>query len=247
MQKNVLLFAPLLLFFQSALAQFEVGVTGGYVNNYLHTSAGYRAFTQYHQRSGFMAGLVLQYHFNNWLAVQIEPSYIQKNYEQRRDHFFDGIYQINSNGYLQLPLMAHFSFGGEKLKGFVNTGGYAARWVTARVKGAMGNVFDNSPDIPPNQQPSGYFQYNLLYQYDQKYTFDSRRDRRMEWGLVAGGGVEYLLQESCRLFVEARYYYGLSDQQKNYMLDQVPRYNDTYVIQAGCLLNLGSLFGGYAE
>lgn len=237
MKKYLLLFTFFLLTL-SARAQFEIGVSGGYVNNYVHTSAGYRAFTEYRQYGGFTAGLVLQYRFNDWLAIQADPSYILKSYELRRDHFFAGIYQYNLNGYLQLPVMAHFSFGGEKWRGFVNAGGYGAYWISGRVQGAMDNVFSSAPDIPASQQTSDY------YRYDEKYTFDSRRDRRMEWGLVAGGGVEYLLKERFRLFVEARYYYGLTDQQKNYMIDQVPRYNDSYVLQAGCLFNLRRLFHG---
>lgn len=247
MKKQSLLFATFFLLTHAVRAQFEIGVSGGYVNNYVHTNAGYRAFTQYHQYSGFVAGLALQYRFNDWLAIQADPSYIRKGYELRRDHFFDGVYQYNLNGYLQLPLMAHFSFGGKKLRGFVNAGGYGAYWISGRVKGVMGNVLGSSPDTPDNEQASDYFLDNTAYHYDEKYAFDSRRDRRMEWGLVAGGGVEYQLHQRFRFFAEARYYYSLTDQQKNYMINQVPRYNDTYALQAGCLFNLRHLFHGDAK
>ncbi|WP_160716205.1 porin family protein [Chitinophaga solisilvae] len=251
MKRTLIVFATLLascsLLTQTTQAQFEVGISGGYTRNYLKTSAGYRSFTQYHEKSGFVAGLVLQYHFNDWLAIQADPSYIQKNYELRRDHFFEGIYQTSINSYIQLPLMAHFSFGGTKFKGFFNAGGYAAYWASGRVKGAMANVMDPGTGVPDNQQSYNYFQYNNAYRYDEKYSFDSRRDRRMEFGLVAGAGVEYLLHKKFRIFAEARYYYGLSDQQKNYMINQIPRYNDTYVLQAGCLVNFRQLFPAKAK
>lgn len=66
----------------------------------------------------------------------------------------------------------------------------------------------------------------------------------MEFGLLAGTGVEYWLQQKYRFFIEARYYYGLSDQQKNYMINQIPRYNDTYVIEASCMFNIRNIFHG---
>ncbi|HVI46903.1 MAG TPA: porin family protein [Chitinophaga sp.] len=225
-----------------AQGQFEVGITGGYNKNYVHTSAGARTFAKYDSRSGFVVGIPVRYTFNNWLAVQAEPSYIQKNYRYERSNFFDGIYQNNTNSYVQLPLMAHFSFGGDKLKGFFNAGGYGAYWVNGRIKGTMANIFDAGDPIPDDKPIDNYFQLNKPYNYNEKYAFDSRRDRRMEFGLLAGAGVEYLLSQRFRFFVEGRYYYSLTDQQKDYMVNQVPRYNDTYVIQAGCLFNLRKLF-----
>ncbi|NLU93756.1 porin family protein [Chitinophaga sp. Ak27] len=243
MKRSLFLVSTLLFLCASyAQAQFEIGVSGGYNKNYLHTSTGYRAYTKYDALSGFTVSIPLQYHFNNWLAVEADPGYIQKNYEQERDHFFAGIYQKNTNSYIQLPVMAHFSFGGDKLKGFMNLGGYGAYWASGRIKGAMANVFDEGPDIPDNQQTYDYFQYAKAYNYNEKYSFDSRRDSRIEFGLLAGAGVEYLLHQRYRIFVEGRYYYGLTDQQKNYMINQIPRYNDTYVIQAGCLFNLKNIF-----
>ncbi|MFC6102407.1 porin family protein [Olivibacter domesticus] len=223
-------------------AQLEVGISGGYNKNYLYTSTGYRAFTKYDAVSGFELGVPIQYHFNEWLAIQAEPSYIQKNYEQNRSHFFEGVYQKNTNSYIQLPLMAHFSFGGKQLRGFLNIGGYGAYWASGKVKGAVANVFDNGPEIPDDQDIDEYFQLNQPHHYNEKYTFDSRRDRRLELGLMAGIGIEYAILNKYRLFVEGRYYYSLSDQQKNYMINQIPRYNDTYGVRIGCLFNIKNIF-----
>nr|WP_084406942.1 porin family protein [Pedobacter panaciterrae] len=224
------------------LAQFEIGLSGGYNKNSLHTSAGYRSFTEYHARNGFELGIPVRYTVNEWLAVQAEPSYIQKNYELTRTHFFAGIYQKNINSYIQLPLLAHFSFGGSKLRGFLNLGGYGAYWASSRIKGVMANVFNNGPTIPDGQQVYNFLQLNQAYNYNEKYAFDNRRDRRMEFGLIGGTGIEYQLNGKYRFFVEGRYAYSLSDLQKNYMIDQIPRYNDTYIVQIGCLFNIRNIF-----
>lgn len=246
-RKQIILFLFLLVAAATARAQFEVGITGGYNKNYVHTSAGARAFTRYEPRSGFVVGIPVRYSISSWLAVQAEPSYIQKNYRFTRDRFYDGIYQNNTFNYIQLPLMAHFSFGDNKLKGFFNAGGYGAYWISGRIKGAMANVFDKGAEIPDDQQTFTYFQYNQIYRFNEQYTFDSRRDRRLELGLLAGAGIEYLLNERFRFFAEARYYYSLSDQQKDYMINQVPLYNNTYVLQAGCLFNLRRFFGHHVS
>jgi hypothetical protein len=223
-------------------AQLEIGLSGGYSKNYLTTSTEYRAFTQFTATSGFTAGVPIRYTLTDWLSIQAEPTYIQKNYTMVRSHFFDGIYQKTTNSYIQLPVMAHFSFGGDELRGFFNLGGYGAYWASSHIKGTAANVFDNGPDNPDDTQVGGILQFNHPYNYDEKYSFDSRRDRRIEFGLMAGAGIEYLLNDKYRFFVEGRYYRGLSDQQKNYMINQIPRYNDTYVIQAGCLFSIKDIF-----
>lgn len=241
MKKPIIMFALSLSLGVWALpskAQWSVGVEGGFNRNYLQTTTGYRAFTRYEDVNGFSVGIPVQYQVNSWLAVQAAPGLIQKNSRMERTVFFKGIEQDQKNSYIQLPLMAQFSFGGKKLRGFLNLGGYAAYWAGSRIKGTVANAFSNLPDVPENQQLRSYLDLNEPYHYSEKYEFDSRRDRRMEFGLLSGIGVSYLLQNRFNFFVEGRYYRSLQDQQKNYMINQVPRYNDTYVLQAGCLFRL---------
>lgn len=222
--------------------RLEIGIAGGYNKNYLHSSTGYRAFTTYEAESGFEIGLPILYHINDWFAMQIEPAYIQKNYQIKRTGFFEGIYQKNINNYIQLPIIAQFSFGGKQLRGFLNMGGYAGYWTSGRVKGSAPNVFDNRPEIADNEEIDHFLQVYQRYTYNEQYNFDSRRDRRIELGLLAGVGIQYLLQEKYRFFVEGRYYYGLTDLQKKYMTNQTPRYHDNYGIRIGCLFNLKNIF-----
>lgn len=237
--KKIILVVGLLSCERSAMAQLEAGITAGYVKNHIITSPGYRTFTRYQDRSSVTAGLVFRYRLNQWLAVEADPSYLQKRYELRRYNFFDGIHQINTNGYLLLPVMGHFSFGGEKLKGFVNMGGYGGWWMHGRIKGTMPNVFSEEPG---SDELPGLLVSDPPYDYNEKYAFDRRRDRRIEWGLLAGAGLEYRLQNRFVFFAEARYYYSLTDQQKKYMLNQVPQYLDAYVLQAGCLFRFQDIF-----
>src|SRR5947208_2300621 len=102
----------------SSSAQWSIGLEGGYTRNYLQTNNANRDFTNYSPRNGFSIGIPVQYDITNWFAVAADPSYIQKNYMQQRSTYYAGTYQTSTNTYLQLPLMAHFMFGSEKLHGF---------------------------------------------------------------------------------------------------------------------------------
>ena len=55
---------------------------------------------------------------------------------------------------------------------------------------------------------------------------------------MIGLGLKYQLTPHIQLLAEGRYYRGLTDLQKNYMLNQIHRYNDTFTLQLGCMFTL---------
>lgn len=89
--------------------------------------------------------------------------------------------------------------------------------------------------IPDGDNPSGIGDAVKLHSYDEKVSFDERRDNRFEGGALLGIGLQYQVLPYLQFFAEGRYYYSLTDMQKDYMIDQVPRYNNTLGIQAGIL------------
>jgi hypothetical protein len=107
--------------------------------------------------------------------------------------------------------------------------------VDSRIKGAALSIAEN-----PWDPEAIYYE-----SYDEKVPWDNRRDNRFEAGLLAGIGVQYAFPV-CTLYVEGRFNYSLTDLQKNYMLQKVPRINDTITIQAGLLFNadIFSIFTG---
>ncbi len=225
----------LLLSANAARAQLYAGLEAGWNRNETHTSTAYRTFTRYKPVNGFSIEMPVQYRFNNWLAIQTGISYIQKNYRLERTQFFDGIYEQYCNSYIQLSLMGRFFFGGQKLRGYFDAGGYAAYWAGGRTKGVTIGVFSPLKNVPDNEQLYRYLDLNTPYSYDEQYTFDSRRDRRLELGLATGAGISYSPCGKGIFFIEAHYYRAMTDQQKNYMIGQIPRYNDTYALQVGYL------------
>lgn len=131
---------------------------------------------------------------------------------------------------MQLPVYTHFSFGGEKLRGFINAGVYMGYWIASRTEGTQCQYFYDIID-PYAQAP---------FHFDEKVPFDNRRDNRFDGGLMTGLGIQYQLTPYIQLVVEGRYYRGLSDLQKDYMLKQIHRYNDTFTLQIGCMFTLGN-------
>lgn len=231
-----------LCFYTHSFAQFSVGIEGGYNKNYLITNNANRPFTNYKPLSSFTIGIPVQYQIADWFAVEADPTFIQKNYRQERSAFFSGVFQNNYNTYVQLPLMAHFMFGGNRLKGFTNVGLYGAYWMASTVKGVMPNILNN---VDNNTATNSIYDYNNPYNYNEKYTFDNRKDNRLEIGWLAGLGIGYDVTSHINVFAEGRLLYGFTDQQKAYETNQMPRYNTTMGINAGVLYRFGNSKSSY--
>ncbi len=244
-QKKIVLLSLAFLFLLSVQvkSQAYVGLEGGGTRNYLNTNVSNLVSTQYNPSYGFSIGIPVLYKINDWLAFQADPNYMQKNYQMARTDFFQGVYQDNTNTYLQLPLMAHLSFGGQQLKGFLNLGGYGGYWLSGHIKGTMPNILDQPAytNTVSNAQPNNVFDEYTADNYNEKYQFNKTSDNRIELGWLAGLGMSYEMNQKYLFFAEARYFQSLTDQQKNYQINLVPRYNQTIGFTLGCLVNISAI------
>ena len=64
----------------------------------------------------------------------------------------------------------------------------------------------------------------------------------MEFGLIGGAGISYELFQTYTFYLEGRYYRAMTDQQKQYEMNQAPRYNDNYGLTLGCTIKVKKLF-----
>lgn len=222
--------------------QLIAGVDGGINTNYLTTSNASEPFTRYDGMNGWNISIPVGYQFFDWLAIEMAPTYIQKNFDIVRTGFFSGIYQKNYNTYLQLPLYARFSFGGKALRGFVDMGGYAAYWKSSRIQGVEANVLNEVDTAYQTVNAANLLGENYGYSYDQPYSFNSSKDNRLEWGVIAGAGVSYELFQTYTVYVEGRYFRAMTDQQKIYETNQAARYNDNFGWTVGCTVKVKKLF-----
>jgi opacity protein-like surface antigen len=212
--KRLLLGAMLLMLTAVAHAQWRVGATIGTTANHYRMDRQYMSDYHINDRWGLTMGVTGQYDFTEWLGVRADFNWTQKNHRVLRDRIPMDYKYVNN--YLQLPVMASFSFGGQKLRGFCNLGVYGGYWLSSNYSGVDYNSFVGAP-------------------YDVKghVDFNSDRDQRWDCGFVGGLGVEYRFARHWGAQVEARYYYSTTSVQKQYMRVKDYRYNSTLALQAG--------------
>ena len=204
----------LLMLTTVAHAQWRVGATIGTSANHYRMDRQYMSDYHINDRWGLTMGVTGQYDFTEWLGVRADFNWTQKNHRVLRDRIPMDYKYVNN--YLQLPVMASFSFGGQKLRGFCNLGVYGGYWLSSNYSGVDYNSFVGAP-------------------YDVKghVDFNSDRDQRWDCGFVGGLGVEYRFARHWGAQVEARYYYSTTSVQKQYMRVKDYRYNSTLALQAG--------------
>ena len=198
---------------------------------------GYAYDMRYEERGGFTVGIPVQYDFFDWLGVRAEVSFVQKGHKMHRTDVWNKLHTDTRNNYLHVPVMARFSFGGQRVRGFLNAGGYIGGWLSSHREGLTFRWFGDESEEDVN----GWITPGNSYEFDEKLPFDSRRDNRFEAGLAGGIGVACRVAPRVEIEVEGRCYYALTDMQKAYMKFQTPRYNTTFVIQAGCNILLGKI------
>ncbi|MGN0221626.1 MAG: porin family protein [Prevotella sp.] len=199
----------------TTMAQWRAGVTMGAVSNSLDIDKQFQYDWRYHNRWGMEFGAAGQYDIREWFGVRAELNYLQRGYRQQRTGILDGTDYKYRNNYLVMPVMASFSFGGEKLRGFVNAGVYGGYWLSGSVTGSYCIIEE------------------AILPIDQDYDFNSTRDNRWDFGYVGGVGVEYRWSRHWAAQAEARCYYSVTSTTKDYMRIKDGRYNNTVSLQAG--------------
>lgn len=227
MKKYLLTYLAIMLVTLPSNAQhWSVGVTaGGDINTY-SIDTEYQYDWRYKDVGGITLGIMGQYQMNDWFALRADFNYTQKNYRQHRTGKVSMEDYTHHNSYLQLPLMASFSFGTERIRGFLNLGVYGAYWTGGNISGTttdvtFGDILDES-DL------------ESAVSFDMPYVFNSTRDNRLELGTVGGIGAEYRFNDHWAIQAELRMYYSLSSTTKDYMRIKNPRYNTTIACQLGC-------------
>ena len=233
----------MLAVFTNVKAQFYIGAEVGGNQNYLVTDVSSLNATEIVPKNGLAISAVIQYKVNDWFSLESTPGFIQKNYQMQRTGYYAGIYQKTRNNYLQLPVSAKFYFGTKKWKGFVDLGVYGAYWASSHIKGTMATALNQNPYstyYDPNANRAGYtvFDFEIPVNFDDKYQFNSIKDRRLEMGLTAGAGISYEPKGRYKFFADFKYYDALTDQQKNYQDEIVSKYNETGAFSIGFLYNL---------
>lgn len=199
-----------------AQAQWSLGASAGGDYNWYSINTQYQNDYHYEGAWGWSAAVFTQYQFKPWVALRAEVEGASKNYRFARSGMYKGTHYNYYNTYVQLPVMAKFMFGSEKVHGFVNVGVYAGYWASSQMKGQIWNYLADN-----------------IEKVDQAYEFNKSKDQRADFGLAGGLGLEWKLAEHWAMHVEARCYYSFISTVKQYMDIKDYRYNTTIGLQAG--------------
>lgn len=200
-----------------AFAQWRIGANVGAAYNHPTIDKQYMTDLEYKDRWGVTFGVMGQYNFYDWLGVRAELNWTQKNYRQTRTLLYAQNYKYINN-YLLLPVMASFSFGSQKWRGFCNVGVYGGYWLNSYLSGTDFNSFSDK-----------------TFTFSEKVDFDKDRDQRWDCGLVGGLGLEYRISQKWGVQVEARYYYSTTSFRKEQPHFKDKRYHSTLGLQAGAM------------
>jgi hypothetical protein len=140
-------------------------------------------------KRGFIGGLVFQFLGDKHAGVQIELNYSQRGWVENDTTGVDDLKYKNQMDYLELPILSHVNIGGGKLRGVFNLGPY------------LGYALNRS--ITTENVDRGTSE-------SSKYSFDTDKDNRFDFGLMVGAGMEYRFNFG-KLTAEARYTFGFGD------------------------------------
>lgn len=150
--------------------------------------------TWYSQR-GLNLEVRTGYQFNEWFGIRSGLSLLSKNYStdlKVSNYDVTSNYQTyHQNQYIQLPLMADLSIGGEAVRIHFMAGGYAAFWAS--------HYRDGYVYVPGDSRPYTGWTYRFVKGYDNR--FDA--------GLAGGIGLTMQVTPAWQLHFEGNYYHGL--------------------------------------
>jgi hypothetical protein len=161
---------------------------------------------------------------------------VEKNYSINRIDKFSGIYYKYQNTYLQLPIKIHYNLLPKtKVNIYINIGGFCSYWLSSQQNGTIPNVFNTSNIIYESGEISQSFKYE---KYKTKYKFNPKKDNRIEFGISSGIQITFIMLQKYYLFFGFNYYRALTDQQKEYMLNQYKKINYTFSFEGGLMFNI---------
>lgn len=233
----LLLFCPAFSFAQlgQPRSAISLGVNAGFAMNKMSFDPSIKQNWHFGPTVGFSARFTSEMYFKTLCALQVELNYMQAGWRENvlssAGLELPDTYRRDMH-YLQLPMLARLAWGNETtgkggrpgLMGFIVAGPqvgfligekehYGQTWTT---------LDDGTPDRPGGMSS----QYGL------------KADRKFEYGIAAGGGLE-LHTRSGDFLLEGRYYYGLSDVFKNGKTDVFARSaSGTIVVKMTYLFSL---------
>ena len=188
-------------------SDFAIGANGGYVLS----KVGFTPTVQQKQHGGITGGVSLLYvcekYFKTICSVYAEVNYAKVGWTEDILDIENNAVLISGTGealkyqrditYIQIPVFAHLAWGREErgFNFFVNAGPQIGIYLNESTT----TNFDETTSTE-NDRVS-----NITAQYDMPV------EKKLDYGIAAGAGVEYSIPKVGHFLLEGRYYYGLGN------------------------------------
>ncbi|MFD2999598.1 porin family protein [Pontibacter toksunensis] len=149
--------------------------------------------------TGAQFGAVVNFGISDVFSIQPEVLYSQRGFEANTslledDPMGDISVKFKMN-YLEVPVLAKISFGGDKVQGFVTAGPTVSYWMNGKLKTSFAGEKEEE---------------DIEFQDDYE---DGAKQNRLDFGASVGVGMAYRLGAGA-LNLDVRYGHGLSDMTK---------------------------------
>ena len=188
-------------------SDFAIGANGGYVLS----KVGFTPTVQQKQHGGITGGVSLRYvcekYFKTICSVYAEVNYAKVGWTEDILDIENNAVLISGTGealkyqrditYIQIPVFAHLAWGREErgFNFFVNLGPQIGFYLNESTT----TNFDKTTSTE-NDRVS-----NITAQYDMPV------EKKLDYGIAAGAGMEYSIPKVGHFLLEGRYYYGLGN------------------------------------
>ena len=188
-------------------SDFAIGANGGYVLS----KVGFTPTVQQKQHGGITGGVSLRYvcekYFKTICSVYAEVNYAKVGWTEDILDIENNAVLISGTGealkyqrditYIQIPVFAHLAWGREErgFNFFVNLGPQVGIYLNESTT----TNFDETTSTE-NDRVS-----NITAQYDMPV------EKKLDYGIAAGAGMEYSIPKVGHFLLEGRYYYGLGN------------------------------------
>lgn len=169
--------------------EFTVGVKGG-------TTLSRVSFTPTVTQSlllGYTGGVSIRYIEEKYFGLIAEVNFTQCGWNETFDT--DPYTYSHTLNYVTVPFLTHFFFGNRIVRGFINAG--------PQIGFLLSDSYKSNFDI--HNLP----EFSQKSKVKEIYTMDIAH--KIDYGIMAGAGIEFRIAKSHGIVLEGRYYYGLGD------------------------------------
>ncbi len=204
MRQLALILAVMAVLLASAQTHYEGNFAVGGKAGASLSRVNFNPTVQQSMLPGATAGVMFRYIEEKNFGLIAELNMTQRGWKEKLE---ESDYNYSrSFTYLELPVMTHIFFGNNRIKGFFNLG--------PELNVMIGNGTSSNFDY---QQAASLDYFAQSTRHIEQLTM--KVDRKLDYGICGGAGMELNLTPKHSLLLEGRFYYGLTDVFPNHKTD----------------------------